>query len=189
MIGVIEPAEQITCVAGEVFATGVGFTSTVAEMDVPEQLPDTGVIVKVTVTGALVVFVSVPLMLPVPEAGIPVTVATLFRIQLKVVPGRFPVRRIVEMAAAEQIAWVAGVATAFGLGLTRTVAVAGIPEHPFATGVIVKVTRTGFRVVLVREPKMFPDPLAGMPVTVATLSLVQLKIAVDTLLERLIVSM
>ena len=39
-------------------------------------------IVKVTVTGDTVVLVSVPLILPVPFAAIPVTVTVLFLVQL-----------------------------------------------------------------------------------------------------------
>ena len=68
---------------------------------------------------------------------------------------------------------VAGVATAFGVGLTRTVAVIAAPGQLFAVGVIVKVTVTGALVVLVNEPEMLPDPLDAMPVTLAALSLVQ----------------
>ena len=84
-----------------------------------------------------------PLILPDPFAGIPVTVATLFRVQLKVVPGILPLRTIGEIALDEQIVWDGGVATAFGLGLTRTVAVIGIPGQPLAVGVIVNVTVIG----------------------------------------------
>ena len=68
-----------------------------------------------------------------------------------------------------QIDWEAGVATAFGVGLTRTVAVMAGPVQPFAVGVIVKVTMIGANVVLVKVPEMLPDPLAAIPVTVAVL--------------------
>ena len=62
----------------------------------------------------------------------------------------------------------------FGVGLTKTVAVVVAPAQPFAVGVMVNVTVTGAKVVLVNEPLIrFPDPLAAMPVTVALLSLVQ----------------
>jgi hypothetical protein len=64
---------------------------------------------------------------------------------------------------------VAGVATAVGVGLTNTVAVIAAPGQPFAVGVIVNVTVIGALVVLVKEPEMFPDPLAAMPVTVPVL--------------------
>ena len=49
--------------------------------------------------------------------------------------------------APEQIVWLDGVATAFGVGLTRTVAVVVGHAQPFAVGVIVKVTVTGATVV------------------------------------------
>ena len=74
---------------------------------------------------------------------------------------------------AEQIVCDAGVATALGVGFTSTVAVIDEPIHPFAVGVIVKVTVTGAVVVLVNVPLILPAPLPAMPVTKATLSLVQ----------------
>lgn len=46
---------------------------------VPVQPLATGVMVNVTVIGALVVFIKVPDMLPLPEAAIPVTLAVLFK--------------------------------------------------------------------------------------------------------------
>ena len=67
-----------------------------------------------------------------------------------------------------------GVATAFGVGFTNTVAVMADPGHPFAVGVIVRVTVTGALVVLIKLPLMLPLPLDGMPVTVVVLSRVQL---------------
>ena len=78
------------------------------------------------------------------------------------------------MAKPEQIVCEDGVATAFGVGLTSTVAVVVGPTHPFAVGVIVKVTVTGEVVVLVSVPAIgVPDPLAAIPVTATVLSLVQ----------------
>ena len=74
----------------------------------------------------------------------------------------------------EHIVCKAGVATTFGVGFTNTVAVMAVPGHPFTVGAIVKVTVTGALVVLVKLPLMLPLPLAGMPVTVAVLSRVQL---------------
>ena len=67
-----------------------------------------------------------------------------------------------------------GVATAFGVGLTSTVAVTAVPLQLFAVGVMVNVTVTGALVVLVSVPLMFPEPLAAMPVAVVALSLAQL---------------
>jgi len=73
-----------------------------------------------------------------------------------------------------QIVCVEGVAVAFGVGFTSTVAVIDGPLQPLAAGVIVKVTVIGILVVLVSVPEILPAPLAAIPVTVATLSLVQL---------------
>ena len=78
------------------------------------------------------------------------------------------------MGEPEQIVCDAGVAIAFGVGLTSTVAVIGVPVQPLAVGVIVNVTVTGAFVVLVNEPAILPAPVAAMPVTVAVLSLTQL---------------
>ena len=78
------------------------------------------------------------------------------------------------MVAPEQMVCDTGVATAFGIGFTNTVAVIGAPGQPLAVGVMVKVTVTGALVVLVNEPLMFPLPLAGIPVTATVLFLVQL---------------
>ena len=57
--------------------------------------------------------------------------------------------------------------------MTSTVAVNGVPEHPFAYGVMLKVTVRGAVVIFVRAPLMFPTPLAAIPVTEAVLFLVQ----------------
>src|SRR5687767_8130772 len=46
-------------------------TFTVAIIGVPVHVPETGVMVNVTVTGALVVLVSIPLTSPDPLAGMP----------------------------------------------------------------------------------------------------------------------
>ena len=61
------------------------------------------VIVKLTVTGAGVVLVNAPEILPVPLAAIPVTVATLSLVQLYTVPGTTPVKLIVVILAPEHI--------------------------------------------------------------------------------------
>ena len=82
---------------------------------------------KLTVTGTLVVFVNDPLIFPVPLAAIPVTVPLLSLVQLYTVPATLPVKAIVVIADAEQIVCDAGVATAFGVGLTVIVKVFGVP--------------------------------------------------------------
>ena len=78
------------------------------------------------------------------------------------------------IVAPEQIVCDNGVADAAGVVFTSTVAVMGVPVHPLAVGVMVKVTVAGTAVVFVRFPVMLlPDPLAAMPVIVAVLFLVQ----------------
>ena len=129
-IGVIADPEQTDCDEGVAVACGVGFTSTVAVIGVPAQPLAVGVIVNVTVTGAFVVLVSVPAILPAPLAAIPVTVATLSLIQLYTVPATLPLSTIVVIGVPEQLVWFAGVATAFGIGFTVTVAVTGAPAQP-----------------------------------------------------------
>jgi len=63
-------------------AFGVGFTNTVAVTGKPGQPLAVTVMVNVTVTGALVVLVNIPVMFPVPLAAMPVTVAVLSLLQL-----------------------------------------------------------------------------------------------------------
>jgi hypothetical protein len=173
------PAQIAT--SGPAFTGGNGFTITVAVIGVPGQLLAVGVIVNVTVTGALVVFVNAPLISPEPLAAIPVTVPVLFLVQLKIVPLTLPVNAIVVMGKPEQIVCDEGVATAFGVGFTKTVAVMGVPGQLLAVGVIVNVTVIGALVVFVNAPLISPEPLAAIPVTVPVLFLTQLKIVPLTL--------
>jgi len=173
-IVVIGTPEHFVCDDGVATAFGTGFTTTVAVIGVPLQLLAVGVMVKVTVTGALVVLVNVPLISPAPLAAIPVTAALLSLVQLYTVPATaLPFNTIVVIADPEQIVCDDGVAVAEGVGFTSTVAVTGVPEQPLAFGVIVKVTVTGALVVLVNVPLISPEPLAAMPVTATVLSLVQ----------------
>jgi hypothetical protein len=90
------------------------------------------------------------------------------------VPGTLPVNAIGVIENPEHMICDVGFATAFGVGFINTVAVMVVPGHPFAVGVIVKVTVTGAFVVLVKIPLMLPLPLDGRPVTVPELSRVQL---------------
>ena len=61
---------------------GLGVTNTVAVIGVPVQPLAVGVMVKVTVTAAVVVLVSAPMILPVPLAAMPVTAILLSLVQL-----------------------------------------------------------------------------------------------------------
>ena len=63
-------------------AFGVGLTNTVDVIGDPTQLLAVGIMVKFTVTGALVELVKFPLMFPLPLAAIPVTEAVLSLVQL-----------------------------------------------------------------------------------------------------------
>ena len=56
---------------------GVGLITTVAVIAAPGQLFAVGVIVKVTVIGALVVLVKEPEILPDPLAAMPIALAVL----------------------------------------------------------------------------------------------------------------
>ena len=94
---------------------------------------------------------------------------------------------MVVMVAAEQMVWEDGVATAKGVGFTRTVAAIGAPGQPFAVGVMVNVTVIGAAVVFVKAPVISPEPLAAIPVTVALLSLIQEKVVPEVELESAMV--
>lgn len=73
--------EHIVCELWLATAFGVGFTSTVAATGVPLHELAVGVIVKVTVIGAEVVFVRLPLIFPLPLPEIPVTFPVLSLVQ------------------------------------------------------------------------------------------------------------
>ena len=178
-IGVIATPEHTVWDDGVATAFGVGFTTTVAVIGAPLQPLAVGVIVKVTVTAALVVFVKVPDIFPEPLAAIPVTATVLSLVQLYTVPATLPLSTIVVIGVPEQEVCADGVAVAFGVGLTKTVAVIGVPKQVTPAlvydGVMVNVTVNGAFVILVNDPLIgVPEPLAAIPVTVATLSLVQL---------------
>ncbi len=85
----------------------------------------------------------------------------------------FPLNRIGVMLVPEQIVWLVGVDTASGVGFTSTVAVIGVPVQPLALGVMVKVTNTDAKVVLVNVPLISPTPLEARPVMVVFASRVQ----------------
>lgn len=82
-----EPEQMGACVEGVAEAVGIGFTKTVAVIGAPVQLPALGVIVKVTTTGLFVVLVKVPLIVPLPLAGIPVPDTVLSLVQENVAFG------------------------------------------------------------------------------------------------------
>ena len=71
---VIVATELMVCDNGVVDATGAGFTSTVAVTGAPAHPLAVGVMVNVTVAAAPVVLANDPVMLPVPDAAMPVIV-------------------------------------------------------------------------------------------------------------------
>ena len=85
----------------------------------------------------------------------------------------FPLNTIGVMLVPEQIVWLKGVAVASGVGLTNTVVVIGVPVQPLALGVMVNVTSTDAKVVLINVPLISPTPLEARPVIVAVASRVQ----------------
>jgi len=100
-----------------------------------------GVMVKVTVTGEVVVLVNAaPVMLPEPLEAIPVTALVLSLVHAKVVPVTLLLvpSVIVVNEAPEQIVWLLLVAVAAGTALTVTVVLL-LAEHPVAVVVSVKV--------------------------------------------------
>jgi hypothetical protein len=165
---------------------GAAFTITVAVIGVPTQPLAVGVIVNVTVCCTNVVLVSEPLILPVPLAAIPVTLAVLFLVHAYVVPLTALLNAMVVIGPL-QIVCVDGVATAFGIGFTVIGTFTTGPVHPLAEGVMLNVTTTGALVVLVNVPVIgFVVPLAAIPVTVAVLFLVQLNVVPATGPDKLI---
>ena len=172
-IGVILAPEQIVWLIGVAVASGVGLTNTVAVIGAPVQPLALGVMVNVTSTDANVVLVNVPLMSPLPLEAIPVIVEVASRVQEKVVPLTLPLNDIGVMLAPEQIVWLVGVDTASGVGFTSTVAVIGVPMQPLALGVMLKVTSSGEKVVLVNVPLISPLPFEAIPVIVVVALRVQ----------------
>ena len=131
-IVVIVAPDKIVCVRGVADTAGTAFTSTVAVIGAPTHPLAVGVMVNVTVIGALVVFTNVPLIFPDPLAAIPVTLALLSLVQLYVVVATLPVKAIVVMAIPEHFDCEAGVATALGVGFT-VIACMAFSEYPVLT--------------------------------------------------------
>ena len=129
----------------------------------------------VTVTGALVVFVNMPLILPVPLM-VPDTSPVWSRIHSNTVPETLPEKVTGVTDVPLQMVWIDREAKASGTGLTKTVEVTDVPMQPVAedTGVMVNVTVTGALVVFNRTPLISPEPLVAIPVTVTPWSRVQL---------------
>ena len=130
--------------------------------------------VNVTVTGALLLLIRVPLISPVPALAMVPVIAGLSLVQVYVVPLVKLDKTIGAILSPLHIAWLPGDATATGDGFTSTVAVTAVPGHPFAAAVIVNVTNTGFGVLFIKVPEILPLPLFAMVPVMAGLSLTQL---------------
>ena len=112
--------------AGQVIV-GALSTINVAVIGVPVHPLATGVMVNVTVCCPGVLLIGIPLILPLPALGIPVTFTVLFLTQLNTVPLTFPLSTIGVIIVPEQTVCVEGAATAFGVGFTVMVNVIGVP--------------------------------------------------------------
>lgn len=162
----------VTISAGHT-TVGTPLISTVAVRGVPSQPLYCGMMVKVTVSGCPVVFTNVPLIGPVPLAGMPVASVTLSRVQLYVIPWNV-LEGMISVIGPEQMVCVTGPTVEAAKGsATVAVAVKGVPGQPFTVGVMVKVTVTGALVLLMQNPLIVPEPLPPRPETVAVLSRVQ----------------
>ena len=146
---------------GHIVNDGSLLTVTIAVIGGPGHPPIVGIIVKIVDWAVVVVLLSIPEIFPVPLLLIPVILELLSRVQLKMVPPTLPDKTIAVITLPEQMAWIVGVATAFGVGFTTTVAVIAVPMHPFAVGVIVNVTVLVAVVLLVITELISPLPLEG----------------------------
>lgn len=142
----------------------------------------TGVMVKLTVAWVLPGLLRVPLMLPDPFAGMPVTVK-LSLTQFKTAPAVVLDGMMVLILLCEQIVWVEEFTDATAVGLTTTVAVDIFPGHPLAVPVILIVTVCGSVPLFAKLPLMFVVPDIGMAELIPTgLSLVQVKLVPEVAL-------
>jgi hypothetical protein len=134
--GIAAPLHTVWLATGVI--VGIGFTTTVAVIGVPGQPLAVGVMVNVVVTGAVVVLLNAPLILPEPLAAIPVAAPILSLVQLYTVPPTLPESTIVVIADPEQMVCDEGVAMAFGVGFTVTVnATAGLTQPPAANRTVI----------------------------------------------------
>ena len=124
-IVVIGNPVQLACEAGVATALGTGFTTTVAVKVDPRGQPAafSGLMVKLTVTGAFVVLVRVPLIFPVPLAARPVTPAVLSLVQLNELAT--PASTTVVIGLPEQAVCEAGVTVELSIGVNSSAPISG----------------------------------------------------------------
>lgn len=116
---------------------------------------------------------DVPLPADAPDTPVCVTVHE------KVAPVTFPLS-VIAVVLPEQIVCVDGVAVTTGIGFTVTVTVIGVPEQPFASGVIVYVAVPG-TVPVVESDCAMDVPLPADAPETPDWETVQEKVVPDTL--------
>ena len=149
----------------------------------PVQVPDTGIMLIVAVTGILLVLTAVNGMIfPLPLAGKPIEM--LLFVQLKFVLLSVP-EKLIKLVPAPLHKTRFGGCTTLGVGLTVMVNVCAAPGQPAADGVTVIVAVTGAEPVLIAaNAGIFPLPDAAKPIDV--LLFVQLKVLPPTAPEKVI---
>lgn len=149
----------------------VGLTVMVKVLSGPVQVLALGVTVTVPLIGAVVELVAVKeAILPEPLPANPMFVLPLTH--AKPVPATGPVKVTGADEAPLQRVWFA-IASTVGVGLTVMIKVMGVPVHPLAVGVTVRVPLMGADVALdVVNAAMLPLPLVARPM--APLLFVQL---------------
>ena len=126
----IEVPEHLTWEAGVITALGMGFTSTVAVIGVPLQPASTGVMVKVIVTGAVPLLISVPEIFPDPDVLILPVMDGLSLTQLNEAPVVGLDNVIVVTGVPVHTCCDTGLTIAVATGFTVTVATTGVPAQP-----------------------------------------------------------
>ena len=137
----------------------MGLTVTVAVSVGPVQAPKVGVITTVD-TCTAVTAAAVSLMLPVPEAGMPVLVLLL--VHVKVAPGLAFANKSSKMGAPPQTARFAGFRLTSGLGSMVMSNVTGMPVHKPNVGVTV-IRAVCWVVTPAALNTILPVPEAGSP--------------------------
>lgn len=139
LIAVMVLPEQIACEA-ETATVGCGFTVMVAVVEVLLQVPAVATMVNTDCCWVFVTLVNTPeIVVPVPEAAMPVKLVVLVLVHEKVVPETAfgLLITILVIPTPEQTIWELLVALTVGVGFTVTVAVNGAPLQPLIDGVMV----------------------------------------------------
>lgn len=173
--------EQIVCVVGVAVTTGIGLTVTVAVIGEPVQPFAVGVIEYTAVPVAEAVADNVCAIV-LPEAAVAPETPVCVTVQLNAVPV-VKLDNAIDVVPPEQSVCVDGVAVANGIGFTVMTTVIGVPEQPFADGVIVYVAVPGAAPLAISDCAMLAPEPAVAPVT-PVCAAVQLKVVPVTLLLK-----